>query len=133
MVLVIDTSVVLAVLLNEPSKPELIELTTGAELAAPASLHWEIANALSAMLKRKRLALGEARQVLRGYKQIPLRLLDVGLEDALSIAAANGIYAYDAYVIVCAQRTSAALVTLDGGLAAAARSAGVEVVPVLGR
>lgn len=133
MCLVVDKSVILAVLLNEPSKEELISRTKGAELVAPASLHWEMAIALSAMLRRKRLTLDEARQVLRGYDQIPLRLLDVGLEDALNIAATSGIYAYDAYFIVCAQRASAALITLDGGLTAAARLAGVEVVPVLGQ
>ncbi len=133
MVLIVDTSVILAVLLNEPSRAELIARTTGAELAAPASLHWEMANALSAMLRRKRLTLHEARQVLRGYEHIPLRLLDVRLEDALRIASASGSYAYDAFFIVCAQRASAALLTLDGGLATAARLAGVEVVPVLGK
>ena len=133
MVLIVDTSVILAVLLNEPSRPELIAHTTGAELVAPASLHWEIANALSAMLRRKRLTLNEARQVLRGYEHIPLRLLDVRLEDALSTAATSGVYAYDAFFIVCAQRASAALLTLDGGLVTAARSAGVEVIPMLGK
>jgi predicted nucleic acid-binding protein len=128
--LVVDTSAVLAVLLNEPSKNELIARSTGAVLAAPASLHWEIGNALSAMLKRRRLTLSEARQALQGYQEIPLRLIDVGLEEALSITAASGIYAYDAYFIVCAQRLPATLVTLDSGLAAAARAAGVEVVHV---
>lgn len=133
MYLVVDTSVILAVLLNEPSRTELIALTTGAELVAPASLHWEIANALSAMLRRKRLTLVEARHVLHGYAQIPLRLVDVELEDALTIAPTSSIYAYDAYFIVCAQRASAPLITLDGGLAGVAQSVGVEVIPVLGK
>ncbi len=130
MLLVVDTSVILAVLLNEPSREKLIAQTTGAELAAPAALHWEIGNALSSLLKRKRLTIDEAHQAIRGYKQIPIRLLDVGLEETLTIAAAYGIYAYDAYFVVCAQRLSAALVTLDSGLMAAARANNVEVVEV---
>ena len=64
MALVVDTSVILAVVLNEPTKAVLIRLTTGADLIAPLSLHWEIGNALSAMLKRKRITEAEAQQAL---------------------------------------------------------------------
>jgi uncharacterized protein with PIN domain len=42
MELVIDTSVVLAVVANEPEKAELVRLTAGADLIAPASIPWEI-------------------------------------------------------------------------------------------
>lgn len=130
MLLVTDTSAILAVLLNEPDREVLIAKSAGAELAAPASLHWEIGNALTAMLRRKRLTIEEARIVLGSYRQIPLRLVEVGLEEAVSLAAQLGIYAYDAYFIVCAQKLSAAILTLDDGLAAAARRLGVEVVEV---
>lgn len=130
MLLIVDTSVILAVLLNEPSKDALIEQSTGAELVAPAALHWELGNALSALLKRKRLTFDEVQQVIQSYQQIPIRLLDVALEEALTIAAANRIYAYDAYFVVCAQRLSAALITLDGGLMTAARASNVEVIEV---
>ena len=57
----VDTSVLLAVCINEPSKPRLIELSAGHALVAPASLHWEVGNALSAMLKRERLTLQQAQ------------------------------------------------------------------------
>lgn len=132
MLLVVDTSAILAVLLNEPTRDALVEMTAGAELAAPAALYWEMGNALSAMLKRKRLTLAEAHQAIYEYQQIPIRLFDVELEEALTIAAAHGIYAYDAYFIACAQRLSAALVTLDGGLMAAARANNVAVLEVTG-
>lgn len=128
--LVVDTSVILAVLLNEPSKATVIARTAGVELVAPASLPWEVGNALSALLERKRLSLEEARQALTGYDQIPLRVFDIRLEDAINIAAQRGIYAYDAYFIACAQQLPAALITLDGGLAVAARAVGVEVIEV---
>lgn len=130
MLLVADTSVILAVLLNEPDKETLIKQTSGTELAAPASLHWEIGNALSAMLKRKRLTLEEARKALQSYEQIPIRLIEVGLEEALTVAAHGDIYAYDAYFIVCALQLSSAIITLDGELSAAAKRLGVEVVEV---
>ncbi len=131
MVLVVDTSVILAVVLNEPSKAALIQLTSGADLSAPASLHWEIGNALSAMFKRKRLTPEEALQALIEYRKIPIRFLDVALDDAVTLAAQFAIYAYDAYFIACARTQALPLLTIDNGLKVAARAAGLKVVEVI--
>lgn len=131
MVLVVDTSVILAVVLNEPSKAALIQLTTGAELIAPTSLHWEIGNALSAMFKRKRLTIEEALRALSEYRKIPLRFIDVALDDAVSLADQFAIYAYDAYFIACARTQAVALLTIDHGLKVTARAAGVTVVEII--
>ncbi|MBK9714648.1 MAG: type II toxin-antitoxin system VapC family toxin [Kouleothrix sp.] len=130
MLLVVDTSVILAVVLNEPSKSELVRLTTGTDLAAPLSLHWEIGNALSAMIKRKRITLPEALQALLEYQKIPIRFLDVPLDDTLRVVAQHQMYAYDAYFIVCARQLSCPLITLDGGLQTAARAAQIGIVEV---
>ena len=130
MLLVVDTSVILAVVLNEPTKSELIRLTTGAELVAPLSLHWEIGNALSAMLKRKRITLSEALQTLLEFQKIPIRFLDVPLDDTILVVEQHQIYAYDAYFIVCARQQSCSLITLDRGLRTAARSAQISLVEV---
>jgi len=40
----VDTSVVIAVIANEPEKQSLIRMTEGADLIAPHSVHWEIGN-----------------------------------------------------------------------------------------
>jgi predicted nucleic acid-binding protein len=131
MLLVVDTSVILAVLLNEPTKPELIRLTAGAELVAPLSLHWEIGNALSAMIKRKRLSLPEALQALSEYQKIPIRFLDVPLDESVQVVHQHQIYAYDAYFIVTARQQSCPLITLDSGLQTAARAAQITLVEVI--
>lgn len=102
MAIVVDTSVILAVVLNEPGKSALIRLTTGAELLAPVSLHWEIGNALSSLFKRRRITEAEGQQALDEYQKIPIRFLDVPLDEALHVAAQHRIYAYDAYFLVCA-------------------------------
>ncbi len=130
MPLVVDRSIILAVVLNEPTKAELIRLTTGAELIAPLSLHWEIGNALSAMLKRNRITKAEALQALFEYQKIPIRFLDVSLDEAIDVVAQHLIYAYDAYFIVCTRQQSSALLTLDGGLQTAARAAHISLVEV---
>lgn len=127
-IIVVDTSTVVAVILNEASKPALIQATAGADLVAPASLHWEIANALSAMFKRNRISVAEGQQALFEYQKIPLRFMDVTLSDTLTIAHQHSIYAYDAYFIACARVQSAPLLTIDNGLRTAARAAGVTVV-----
>ena len=49
---VVDASVLIAVASNEPIKADLVQLTQNVDLIAPSSVHWEIGNAFSAMLKR---------------------------------------------------------------------------------
>jgi predicted nucleic acid-binding protein len=128
--LVVDTSVIIAVIVNEPEKAVLVERTSGATLLAPASVHWEIGNAFSAMLKRKRISVEQARAAVRVFHSIPVRWLDVDLEDALTLAAKLDIYAYDAYVIAAAQKQKCSLLALDAGLIHAAKVAEVPVLEV---
>jgi len=75
--IVVDTSVLVAVLTGEPEKPKLVQLTKGTDLLAPASVHWEIGNALAAMLKRKRIKENQIPLVLEAYNQIPIRFIDI--------------------------------------------------------
>jgi predicted nucleic acid-binding protein len=49
---IIDTSAIIATITNEAEKERLVKMTQGSFLVAPHSLHWEIGNAFSAMLKR---------------------------------------------------------------------------------
>ncbi len=74
--IVADTSIFLAVALNEPEKNGIIQLTTDASITAPEILPYEIGNALSAMLKRKKLTEAEALRAEKATGQIPVRLAD---------------------------------------------------------
>ncbi len=129
--IVIDTSALIAVVAGEETRPWLIERTAAAELLAPTSVHWEVGNALSAMLRRRRADFTQVRVALAAYRCIPLRLVEVELEPALALAARLGLYAYDAYVIACARSLHCDVLTLDAGLARAARAADVGVLEVL--
>lgn len=128
--IVVDTSALVAVLASEPQRAVLIRVTDGADLVAPASVHWEIGNALSAFLKRRRATLAQLQRCLVAYAAIPLRLVDVDLALALELASEHNLYAYDAYLLTCALSQRAPLLTLDQGLARAATSSGVELVEV---
>lgn len=126
----IDTSALIAVIGNEESKQKIIEATKGCSLYAPASVHWEIGNAFSAMFKRRQSTVELAKQALNEYRKIPVKFIDVPLEKALELSHAQNIYAYDAYLIQCAQQTSTSLLTLDNGLKRAAEKAGVQILEV---
>jgi predicted nucleic acid-binding protein len=127
---VVDTSVIIAVIADEPEKEALINLTTGAGLIAPQSVHWEIGNAFSAMLRRERITVEQATQAIGLYRQIPIRFVDVELEEALEIAAGLCIYAYDAYLIRCALKYRSPLISLDRNLINAAKEMQARVVEV---
>lgn len=126
----VDTSVVLAVILNEPSKARLLEVTQGVEIVSAPTLPWEVGNALSALLKRARLGLDEARGALDSFERIALRLADVDLLAAVELAEKHRMYAYDAYVLECARRLRTPLLSLDGAQREVGRRMGLEIVEV---
>lgn len=126
--LVIDTSALLAVLLDEPRRPALISATESHTLVGAPSLPWEVGNALVAGLRRSRLSAAEVRQAWASYRSVPVRLVEIDAEQALDIAMELGLYAYDAYVLEAARAGRLALLTLDRGLARAAQRLGLRLV-----
>lgn len=125
-----DTSAILAVLLNEPTRPRILEVTRDVELQSAPSLPWEVGNALSAMFKRDRIDLGQARVALESFRRVPVRLAAVDLDAALGLAEDFGIYAYDAYMLECALRYRTPLLTLDRSQCEVARTLDIDVVEV---
>ena len=121
--LVVDTSILVAVLVSEPERVKLIELTADADLLAPGSVHWEVGNALAAMMKRKRLELEQVTACVQAYEQIPIRFRDVDLQLAMEIASDHNLYA-------CAREQCCAMIALDRSLSQAAKQARVSVVEV---
>ena len=113
------------------SKQDIVDLTEGYSLYAPMSVHWEIGNAFSAMFKRKSSSIERAKQALESYREIPIKFIDVSLANTLEISHALNIYAYDAYLIQCAQQTSSSLLTLDSGLKSAAKKMGIHILEKL--
>ncbi len=126
----IDASIIIAIITNEATKSTLIAATSGTDLVAPVSVHFEIGNAFSAMLKRKRITLNQIYDALAHYQEIPIRYVDIDLQDSIAIASQLGIYAYDAYLIRCAERYRCPLLTLDEALQAHARGYGVQLVKI---
>jgi len=128
--LVIDTSIILAVLISEPERDRIVAMTQNTDLIAPQSVHWEVGNALSALIKRQRITTAQAMKALDAYEKIPIRFVETSLHEALSIAIQQDIYAYDAYLMACAKDQRCSLISLDKALLKAAKEIGVAVVEV---
>ena len=124
----IDTSALIAVITNEPKKSRIVQLTVGTNLLAPLSVHWEIGNAFSAMIKRNRITALQAQSCIALYQQIPLKLVDINLAKTIDLVEQLKIYAYDAYLIQCALQTKTPLLTLDTGLIQAAKAVGITIL-----
>ncbi len=130
MKIIADTNTFLAVALNEPEKKEIIALTVGHDLIAPEVLPFEIGNALSALVKRKRLTREEALLAWKACLAIPVDLRDINIEKALAIAIENNIYAYDAYFLECAKNLRCSLLTLDRQLKSVCGDLGIKVLEI---
>jgi len=128
MEIVIDTSAIMAVITDEPDRPAIINVTRGVTLRAPNSVHWEIGNAFSAMFKRGRITKAKALKAIALYQRIPIAFADVKLEEAIEIAAHHNVYAYDAYLLVCAQRFGSPLLSLDVPLTGIAKTMGLNII-----
>ncbi|MFZ0241365.1 MAG: type II toxin-antitoxin system VapC family toxin [Desulfobacterales bacterium] len=128
--IVIDTSALIAVIVDEPERNRIVGLTTGNTLIGPGSIPWEIGNAFSAMFRQDRLTLDEARKGLVIFDAIPLRYTRPDFVNTLKIAKQENLYAYDAYFLDCAIRHKAPLLTLDRKLKLAAQNLFLETMDV---
>ena len=127
---VVDTSIIIAVITNEEHKQSIISATKDVDLIAPGSLHWEIGNALSAMLKRNRITYSQCLSALKAYSYIPIQEKDIALADVLGLAGQFKIYAYDAYMLACSQKYHASMLSLDKGLISVAQQLGLPILEV---
>ncbi len=128
--IIADTNTFLAVVLYEPERASIIELTIGHELIAPEVLPFEIGNALSALLKRKRITTEEMLTAWYATQKIPVDLRAVDIVKALEISSAFNIYAYDAYFLACALFLHTPLLTLDKRMNQIAKNLGIKTLEI---
>jgi predicted nucleic acid-binding protein len=126
--IVIDTSGILAVLLDEPEKDAVVQKTLGTVLTAPASLRWEVGNAATAGVKRRRLTPARARQLITDFEQVTIRELAIDIRRAVDLGLELRIYAYDAYILEAARSSGFPLLALDGPLRQNAKKLGLSLV-----
>jgi len=128
--IVIDTSAIIAIITNEPHKDKIVKATQGSDLIAPSSVHWEIANAFSAMFKQNRISLENSLKCIDEYKSIPIRFYEVDLKKSLDLSFNYNMYAYDAFLVACSLSNDAPLLTLDKNLYEKAKEAGIKPLEI---
>ena len=99
---------------------------------APALWPVDVANAFLVAIRRGRVEAGEWPWIRHVLETLPITIDPISgprvWSPVVATAGANGISIYDAMYVELAQRMRLPLATLDGGLAAAARAAGVEAL-----
>ncbi|MEI6057066.1 MAG: type II toxin-antitoxin system VapC family toxin [Lentisphaerota bacterium] len=120
-IIVADTSIFLAVALEEPEKEKIITLTSGFSILAPEILSFEMGNALSSLVKRNILSESQALQAWAVTRKIQVSLKPINIENSLALAFNFKRYAYDFYFLSLAIQEKCALLTLDKGMAELAR------------
>ncbi|GHT52170.1 twitching motility protein PilT [Bacteroidia bacterium] len=130
MKILLDANIFLAVILNEPEKERIIELTRGAEMVSPEVVPYEIGNALLAMLKRRRLTKEQVVKSFNTFDFIPKNLVQINVAKAIEIACMFDIYAYDAYYLEVANRLRLPLLTLDKRMQNNAQELNINILEV---
>ncbi len=130
MSILVDANIYMAVILDEPEKESIIDLTQNSEIVSPLVLPYEVGNALSAMFKRNRLTKAQIIECFDIYNTIPVRLVDADIKDALQIASDFSIYAYDAYYLEIARRFKFNLLSLDKKMKSIASEMGIHILEV---
>ncbi|HEY0009076.1 MAG TPA: type II toxin-antitoxin system VapC family toxin [Tepidisphaeraceae bacterium] len=121
----VDTSVVMAVLLREQQRDAIIAQTKNTNIVAASSMPFEVANALSASIKRKRMVLDEAINAFNQYRTMRIRLVQPDYWEALRLCEKYNLYAYDAYVLAAATSLVLPIATLDKRMGAVAETLGL--------
>jgi len=130
MKVVLDTSVVIALLASDEERNVIIDVIDGYDFVCPESISPEVGNAVSAMFKRDRITLDEGIEIVEGFQKLKIQIVPLNLKRATEISHELNIYAYDAYVLECAERLKLDLVTLDSRMKEFARKLGIKVIEV---
>ena len=118
---VVDASALAALVFDEPGAEMVAGRLDGCRVYAPPLLKYELANVAWKKARRHPELAGRVARALRVVleRESWISWMDVDHADALLIAHATGLTAYDASYLWLAGYLGADLVTLDGRVAAA--------------
>jgi predicted nucleic acid-binding protein len=97
----------MAVIIKEPERELVIQLTKGAVIASPDMVSYEIANGLTKMIKKKVIEKERMIKAYEYFKRMPIKTIEVDIGQALKIAWEYKIYAYDACYLVSVHNVDA--------------------------
>lgn len=133
---VVDASVVLKWVVDEPGTKAALELLDGQDsLHAPDFVLLEVANVLWAKVRRQVLTRPQADVAWEALAATPLALAVVAglIEPARALAFALDLTLYDAVYVALAERRGCPLATADTRLARAMAASGLRATAYLVR
>ena len=131
---VVDTSVCIKQFICDPLTPKVNQLldhlvNPQTEFFVPDLFYIECANTLWKYVRAGLYTATEVQADLATLKTFPLRVVSTAdlMAEAVTIALAYGISAYDASYVALSQQVSAPLLTLDGKLVRALANASYDI------
>jgi predicted nucleic acid-binding protein len=86
MEIIMDACAIMAVIVKEPERDLIIQLTQDAVMVSPDMVSYEIANALTKMMKKKVIEKERMINAFNYFKRIPIKTIEIDIEKALEIA-----------------------------------------------
>ena len=117
---VVDCSVMAALIFDEPAALDAERLLAGKALYAPTLLPYEIAN-VARNKQRAGLPAVDVNAAIAEFAEHPLQCIAPPIDEVLSLALRYSLSAYDAAYLWLSGRLHAPLATFDRRLADAAR------------
>jgi predicted nucleic acid-binding protein len=128
MEIITDACAIMAVIVKEPERDLVIQLTQNAVIVSPDMVSYEIANALTKMMKKKIIEKERMINAFNYFKEIPVKAIEINVEKALEIAWDFKIYAYDACYLEAAKRLNLPLLTFDGNMIKVGKELGLTIL-----
>jgi predicted nucleic acid-binding protein len=121
MTLIVDASVAIKWVIDEPGTESARQLISAEVLAAPEFLFVECANVLRTLIRQGRLEVAPARELLAAIDAVPIRAVPIRPHAAAAHAIAVELNqsAYDSLYLATAVAERSKLVTADTKFAAA--------------
>ena len=123
-----DACAIMAVIVKEPERDLVIQLTQNAVIISPDMVSYEIANALTKMMKKGLIEKERMINAFEYFKKIPIKTVETDIEKALGIAWDHKIYAYDACYLEAAQRLNLPILTFDGNMIKVGKELGLDIL-----
>lgn len=119
---VVDASALAALYFGEPEGEGIAQRLSDAHLAAPVLIRFEMSNIALKKIGRSPLTASLVLTRLSDFLGSSLEICDVDHREALALALATRLTAYDASYLWLARQRSCGLITLDRQLAQAAEN-----------
>ncbi len=130
MAIVIDASVVLALLLQEDNSQKAETIFRMGGTCAPNLLNLEVCNGIVSGIRRKRINKIDGKALIDAFSQLPITFDEQTAmpEELFQTVISCDLTSYDATYLMLAQRLKAPLATFDVRLSEAAKSLKIRVI-----